>query len=190
MPFSVTSLNVEHCFSINMVVFKQSRAKTDSLVGFGVQEIGKLSWSDCQVIFAAADSDFAFLWLVERRSFALDHVFILEDSDSVDGSLTSEKADSDLTIAFLESCSIYRYFGFSSKRPYFRLDGLNGVGGTSNRSNRNHPHIVKPLIGPSSKDVEFLFISIIESASRLPCQRLYFLIFLKLNGDPVEVVYV
>lgn len=51
--FSVSGLDDKHSFTVNNVVFEKTWAIADCLVGFGVQEISKVSLSDGHVILSA-----------------------------------------------------------------------------------------------------------------------------------------
>jgi hypothetical protein len=43
LAFSITGLDEEHGFSVNVIVFQESRAVDDSLVGFSIEEVCKIS---------------------------------------------------------------------------------------------------------------------------------------------------
>lgn len=113
LTFSISGLNEEHSFSVNVIVFKKSRTIDDGLICFGVEEICELSRSDSKVIFTTRDSDLALFRLIKRWGFAFDEVFVLENTNSINRGLSSEKSDSDLPVALLEASTIDGEFGLA-----------------------------------------------------------------------------
>ena len=145
LSFCISGLDIEHSISFNVVAFQQAGSKGNGLVGFGVQEVGEICRGDGQIVFAAADPDLALFRLVEGRGFAFDEIFILEDSNGVNGCFSSEESDGNLPVGLFEASSVDGEFGLASQRSHFGLDGFNCIGRAGDRANGKHPQIVEPF---------------------------------------------
>ena len=112
---SISWLNNEHGIGIYKVLFKQSWAKTNCLVCLCIQIIGKLSTRDCQIIFVTRNSN---LTLFRTESFktwclTLNEVFLFENTNCLERSLSSEEFHYDICITVFKSGTVNGQFCFS-----------------------------------------------------------------------------
>lgn len=159
------------------------------MVSFSVQIVSKFGAGNSLIVFTTLDSNFALLGAkaVEVGSLALNQIFFLKDTVSFLRGLGSVEPDHNLSVCLFESRTVNGQFGFACERTDCRLDVGDSIWRACYASDRKHPHIVHPVVGPATKNVELLVLSIVEGCGGLSGLGDH-LVFLQLNRNPVLVV--
>jgi len=146
-------------------------AKGYCLIGLGIQEIGEICLGNGRIHLTKLKPHLNFprTIVLKSWSFTLDLSLRLKSSLTFLVSLSSSEPDCNSSVAFFESSTSDGDFSFSSKWTNVGLNVKNSVWRSSNGSNRKNPHIIEPVVGPSSENIKSLVVLRIKTTRRLSC---------------------